>query len=271
MKILIVGIARSGTSALYFKLKEALPEATWCLYEPPRFDPSDPGGSPDVLAKIVIGPPGEFDYTSFREFDKKIMIVRDPRDNIVSRILYRPCATEAFRKDKAKIAVFINALLCKESDPHSISVVALIELFRLLNGSDGPLRPTLCHDLALDFHRANDEFVVCKYEDFIAGRYGTIEDYLDIAMPSGEAAVTAQYEHVVRAKMANDWKNWFTAEDVAYFRPRLAAFMRAYAYPDNWALAAEPHISPAHGSEFVRRSITIRNRLHKDLARPQAA
>src|SRR5258708_35181889 len=101
MKTLIVGIARSGTSALYFKLKQALPETTCCLYEPPCFDPSDPGGSPNVLAKIVIGPPGEFDYTSFREFDKKIMIVRDPRDNVVSGVLYGPCATEVFRRDKA--------------------------------------------------------------------------------------------------------------------------------------------------------------------------
>ena len=66
MKTLIVGIARSGTSALYFKLKQALPESTWCLYEPARFDPTDPGSSANVLAKIVIGRPGAFDYTSFR-------------------------------------------------------------------------------------------------------------------------------------------------------------------------------------------------------------
>ena len=55
------------------------------------FHPSDPAGSANVLAKIVIGPPGEFDYTSFRQFDKKIMMVCDPRDNIVSRILYALC------------------------------------------------------------------------------------------------------------------------------------------------------------------------------------
>jgi hypothetical protein len=260
MKTLIVGIARSGTTALYFKLKQALPGSTWCLYEPAHFDPSDPGGSPNVLAKILIGAPDKSHYATFRQFDKKVMMVRDPRDNIVSRILYRPCGTEAFRRDKAKIAVFIDALLCKESDPHSISVVALIDLFRRLNCSDGPVRSTATHDLALDFHRANNDFLVYTYEDFIAGRYATIEDYLDIALPGGEADVTAQYEHVVRTKMANDWKNWFTAEDVEYFRPRLAAFMHAYGYPDDWALAAEPHISPAHGSEFVRRSIAIRNR-----------
>jgi hypothetical protein len=32
-----------------------------------------------------------------------------------------------------------------------------------------------------------------------------------------------------------------------------------YGYAHDWAPAAEPHISPAHGSEFVRRGIAIRN------------
>ena len=35
-------------------------------------------------------------------------------------------------------------------------------------------------------------------------------------------------------------------------------FMAAYGYGDDWTLAAEPHISPAHGSEFVRRSVELR-------------
>jgi hypothetical protein len=114
--------------------------------------------------------------------------------------------------------------------------------------------------MALDFHRANDDFVVYTYEDFIAGRCAAIENDLDITLASGEADVTSQYGHVVRTKTAKDWRNWFTADDVAYFRPRLAAFVRAYGYADDWALAAEPHISPAYDSEFVRRSIAIRNR-----------
>jgi hypothetical protein len=260
MKILIVGLSRSGTTAFYFKLKEALPESTWCLYEPKHFDPSDPGGSSNVLAKILIGPPGEFDYMSFREFDKKIMMVRDPRDSIVSRVLYHPCAMEAFRQDRAKIAAFLDLLVHKECDPHSISVVELIELFERLIGRNAAARSTVLYDMALDFHRANDGFVVYTYEDFIIGRYAAIGNYLGVTLPSGEADVTAQYEHVVRAKTANDWRNWFTAADVAYFRPRLAAFMRAYGYADDWALAAEPYISPAHGSEFIRRSIALRNR-----------
>lgn len=271
MKILIVGLARTGTSALYFKVKRALPQATWCLYEPPRFDPSDPGGAPDVLAKIVIGPPDQFDYMSFRNFDKKIMLVRDPRDSIVSRILYRPCGSKAFRQNEAMVIAFVDALCRKEVDPRSVSLLNLVDLFRNLTGEDWLPRFTALYALALDFHHHNSDFAVYKYEDFIAGRYEAIEDYLGIALPEGEADVTSQYEHVVRTKAAHDWKNWFTAEDVAFFRPYLASYMRAYSYLDDWTLAAEPRIRPEHSSEYVRRSVELRRQQSRDLLIPQAS
>ena len=264
MKILIVGLARSGTSALYFKIKEALPKNTWCLYEPQRFDPSDPGGAPEVLAKILIAPPNIFDYPSFRDFDKRIMIVRDPRDSLVSRILYRPCGSQAFRGNEAKVAAFTEALRRKEADPRSISLLALIDLFGRLIGEDWLPRVTMLTGLALEFHRNNGGFFVYKYEDLVARSYAAIEDYLGIVLPLGEADVAPQYQHVVRTKAAHDWQNWFTAEDVAFFRPHLASYMRAYGYPDDWTLADEPRIRPEHGSEFVQRSVALRRQLDRE-------
>ncbi len=258
MKILIVGLARSGTTALYFKIKAALPERTWCLYEPPRFDPSDPGGAPDVLAKILIAPPNTYDYESFRGFEKKIMIVRDPRDGIVSRILYRPCGSRAFRQDEAKVAAVIDALRQKEADPRSISLLALTDLYRRLTGEVWLARSPELIAHAIEFHRNNSDLIAYKYEDLIAGDYAAIEDHLGVVLPAGEADITAQYEHVVRTKAAHDWKNWFTAEDVAFFRPRLLPYMRAYDYPDDWTLAAEPRIRPEHSSEYIRRSVALR-------------
>ena len=56
-----------------------------------------------------------------------------------------------------------------------MSVVALIDLIHRLTGCYRLDGWTLIYDLALDFHRANDGFVVCKYEDFVAGRYAVLE------------------------------------------------------------------------------------------------
>jgi len=270
MRTLITGIARSGTSALYFKLKQALPETTWCLFEPPQFDSSELYRHPDVLAKIVIGPPADFDYAPFRGFDRKIMIVRDPRDNLISRLLYHPCGTAMFREDAIKVATFANALRLKEADPRGVSVSALIELIHVLTGRYRLDRSAALYDLALDFHRADDDFVVCKYEDFVAGRYAVLEDYLDVRLPAGEADVTEQYRHVERTKASDSWRHWLTADDVDFFRPRLAPFMAAYGYADDWILAAEPRISSAHGSDFVRRSVAQRNAQAKEASGTRA-
>ena len=263
MKTLIKGIARSGTSALYFKLREVLPPATWCLFEPHGLAQSELDGSPEVLAKIVVGSP-DVDVTRLHGFDKKILIVRDPRDNLVSRLLYHPCGMATIRGDTAKVATFIDALRRKEADPHSLSMQALFDLvFRL----SGLYRPDLAVELypyALDFHRNNAGFFVYTYEDFIVGRYAAIENYLGIRLPAGEAEVSAQYEHVVRTKAAENWRHWFTADDVNYFRPRLEPYMAAYGYADNWTLAAEPRIDAAYSSDFVRRSVAMRNQQDRE-------
>jgi hypothetical protein len=39
MKIVIFGLAKSGTTALFYKIKNSLPPDTVCLFEPRSFDP----------------------------------------------------------------------------------------------------------------------------------------------------------------------------------------------------------------------------------------
>jgi hypothetical protein len=275
MKILIVGLPRSGTSALYFKIKEALPENAWCLYEPPRFDPSDRRAAADVLAKILISQSADFDYASFANFDKRILIVRDPRDHLVSRLLYRACSDPKFRQDDANVARFIDTIRDKEANPRSISILGLLDRYNSLNGEvrASPRTGSKAvprswaigsYSMALDFHRRHEGLLTYKYEDLVAGNLLAIERYLGIGLPGGEAAVTAEYDHVVRTKGANDWVNWFTEEDVAFFRPHFAAYMRTYGYPDDWTLAAEPRIRPEHGSQFVRRSVALRRQRNRE-------
>lgn len=221
MRYLIVGGARSGTTALYFKMKQALPEMTWCLYEPAQFDPSGQGDVTHVLAKILIGRRQRSNYESFKGFDKKILIIRDPRDNMLSRLLYLPCGRESFRNDQSKLAIFVDALRRKEIEPRAISFLSLCDLFSRLDGRDLLPRMIEHYKLALDFHYRYDHFMSYKYEDLIAERYAQIEQYLDLPLPRGEALLTKEYDHIARSKRVGDWTNWFTDEDVAFLRPHL--------------------------------------------------
>ena len=128
MKVLIVGLPKSGTTALYTKVKDVLPQETLSLYEPRRFDAAA-AQHKDVLAKILIGQVGDFDYRSFRDFERRILIVRDPRDHLVSRLLYRACADPLFRADDAMVSGFVETLRQKERDPRSLSLLQVLDSY----------------------------------------------------------------------------------------------------------------------------------------------
>ena len=99
MKIVIYWLAKSGTMALFYKLKNSLPPDLICLFEPRSFAPSvlkqrgfrallGRRREPDVLAKVLpFRPAAPADVDSFSAFDKQILLVRDPRDRLISRLL----------------------------------------------------------------------------------------------------------------------------------------------------------------------------------------
>lgn len=267
MKILILGLPKSGTTALFFKLKPILPATGWCLFEPRRFEPPS-WPELDVLAKILIGDPDDFDYPSFDAFQKRILIVRDPRDHLVSRLLYRACADPDFRRDDTKVKAFAEAIREKETTPRSVSILDLIDRYNWLR-DEGRVLPTTgiprswaigCYPRALAFHHNDERLYLYTYEEFVTGNYRGIEQYLGCALPQGDALVPEQYDHVRRTKRSGDWRHWFTEEDVNFFRPHLLPYMRAYGYADEWKLAEQPHIAPEHASGFVLRSVGHRRR-----------
>ncbi len=88
MKLVIAGLGKSSTTALFYKLLEIFENPPLTLFEPGEYL-AEPGNR-HVLAKVLIDPPGKVNFTSFAGFDRKIHIVRDPRDNLISRLLYRP-------------------------------------------------------------------------------------------------------------------------------------------------------------------------------------
>ena len=125
MKVVIAGLGKSGTTALFFTLKRAMPPDTHHLFEPSRFD-AQTGMTSNVLAKILIRDSTE--YASFDDFEKKILIIRDPRDIIVSRVLYDIYNAPDACRDAAKIDAFVRLLRRKEAEPRNVSLLEIIDL-----------------------------------------------------------------------------------------------------------------------------------------------
>ena len=63
------------------------------------------------------------------------------------------------------------------------------------------------------------------------------------------------FSDVPRTKKSGDWKNWFLQEDIDFFRPLFAEYMKRYGYPEDWAISDEPLIYPENGSRFVKSAL----------------
>ncbi|MDQ2856334.1 MAG: hypothetical protein M3R68_08395 [Acidobacteriota bacterium] len=274
MKIVIFGLARSGTTALFYKIKNSLGSDTVCLFEPRSFDaravtrkrlglPLEPRPEPDVLAKVLpFRPDNPVDVDSFSHFDSQVLIVRDPRDRLISRLLYGVFHSDLCRYDE-KVRSFLEVLEQKEADPKSVTLKTLLTTFARLNGEsfslDGWARSYWKHSIRkpLDFAARRSSLFLIKYEDLVDGRVGGLEGYLRLSL-KGQALVDPEFDRVARTKGYGGWRNWFTPADVDYLRPLLQTFLDRY-YPEaDWDLSLKPSIPSEHGSRYVERLVNER-------------
>ncbi len=260
MKTVIAGLGKTGTTALFFKLKQALPADTWCLFEPRSFQ-APAGHAAHVLAKVLIGLNRSVDIASFQSFDKKLVMTRDARDTLVSRVLYDIYNEPTLCADAAKVASFVRLLRRKEADPLSTSLGDIIDLFDRM--SRRPLMPRATQDagVALEFQRDHAEFLPYRYEDLIGADFKAIESYLGLSVGPDVASVPAEYARVARTKSSGSWRHWLTPADVDFFRPYFTRYLAYNAYADDWTLADQPRILPEHGSNYVLRLVDERRRL----------
>jgi hypothetical protein len=177
---------------------------------------------------------------------------------MVSRLLFRPLIRRAVRDaEAANLQRFLDALREKEADPASWSLRALHELadeLGLGSSSFGPFVTTLDDTVHADQQGA---YFTSRYEDFVDGKLGDLSAYLGRDVVNREAGEDSWLSHIIRSKGWGDWRHWFTADDLEFFRPRFERYMDHFGYTD-WSLAIDPVIDPAKSSEFISRKLEER-------------
>ena len=105
-------------------------------------------------------------------FSKVVGLVRDPRDNIVSRLLFR-LVSRNFIEDVSIYKQVLPLLEQKINQPTSVSVV---ELFKVLENSglmekmiDQRFQENL--DLFMAWHDRNKDALIYKYENFVMRKF----------------------------------------------------------------------------------------------------
>lgn len=254
MKILIYGLPKTGTTGLYFLIKNSQNNEGCFLFEPDYNTLSNALMNHDsLLVKTLVGQRCE---ALFDKFDKKILIIRDPRDWVISSFLYSTALHKIY-DNNLFISVMLNLLSKKQKDTLFISFQNLVkyEVKGQLPWKDNIYLSDILFNNLINYHKQQQNtFFIFKYEDFIQRNLSQLEQYLGIKL-IGSSDVSNDFKRVERTKNYGDWKKWFTPDDVEYFKPIFKEYMDYFGYTD-WELPVEQIISPSHGSTYVLRLVS---------------
>lgn len=243
MRILIVGLPKSGTTILTYRIAGALDDVA-IEFEPLEGpDPALARAGSHLVTKKLVGDQTD-GLDAFAPYDRRIWISRDPRDFLVSQSLYRwHREAPPTPGDRAWFEHNMARLRAKEADPGSVPFLDL---------EPADYRSTFDHVAALWRREGNRSWLLYRYEDMVAGHYRELNRYLGFEIDPS-ATVAEGLERVVRRKGSGDWRHWFTPEDVAHYGDgRLRPYMETFGYDhDDWELDPDAELDPEHGSIYM--------------------
>lgn len=253
MNVLVCGCGKSGTTALFYAIARELEGTARVTFEPRRPDEILFSEDSHNLCKIVFGRADLADFADvLPRFDKRLFIVRDIRDVVVSRLLYR-VRDQSFIHDPSRMELLMEKLARKEADPDAVGILELFALIGELEGVQDYLGETLANILLpiREWSHAGSGFHQVRYEHFICGEAEALNGYLGFAVDS-DVEVPRWVRRVTRTKSTGDWRNWFTPGDIRILRPRLEPYLSFFGYDLGWNLPADRRIKPEHSSRYVR-------------------
>ena len=260
MKVLILGLGKSGTTAMVYKVAGGLPHCK-------AFSGGKPGkyigDYPNAVYKHTYEARKGKDFDLYRahlqkeHYDRKIWMARDPRDAAVSRMLYRWHKGTAGRKKQFE--AHLELVLRKEKAPASIP---FYEICRYTGHGAWPISKEAVFEEERQRYQEMTEFVgdlgddwlLFTYEAMVARKFDALNRYLGFEVAAGaEVPSGTGKDKVVRKKAAGDWRHWFTAADAERFQPAYTPYMGLVGYDcEDWTPAANPVIEPQFSSVYMR-------------------
>jgi hypothetical protein len=261
MKIMILGVGKSGTTAILYKVAGGLPNCH-------AFSGGHPGkhigNYENAVYKHTYEERKGKTFDRYREhfqkekYDRKVWIARDPRDSVVSRMLYR--WHKGYRGRKKQYLAHLDLVLKKEKDPGS---VPFHKICRYTSHNSWPITTEeVINEERIRCERMHDfvkslggEWFLFKYEDMVNGNFEALNTYLGFPVQAdAEVPKSTGKAKVVRKKSIGDWRHWFTEEDVELFKPAFLPYMQLIGYDcDDWGLSPVQVIEPEYSSEYIMR------------------
>ncbi len=266
MNVLVFGQGKSGTTVIAKTIQHSLLDAKF-LMEPKSEGEIVPRPGHPLVVKILAGQwkenlPGLtriLRNESGVRFDRIVKILRDPRDQAISSFLYNFYhLAEDGRASAEQMQELLALVRAKELNPGAISFTQLCaELNRILRWK-GYSSVWLMTESGLVAHRAFWELLCSlgnsgyflRYEDFMRGALAGLEAYLGFSLTSRREV--GEFGRTKRSASWGNWREFFTAEDVAVLRPLLGDLLAEMGYAD-WELRPVGKLNSAHFSEYLLR------------------
>jgi len=249
MRVLIVGEGKSGTTALLRSVSSALgtPDE---LFEPIQMTKTELAATSLVVKKLLLNwKSNENDLLD--HFDKRIFIVRDPRDRLVSHLLY-DSYNKANILDADQREKWLTLVGRKTKNPSGIPLVHLINAWWRLTRSDLMSHYVRSLDRSTGFtRRIGEHFHVLTYEDYVDANFADVNNYLGFDVTPG--VVREAERRVSRSSTHGEWRDWFTDIDVEVFRPMTHTWQKLNGYDHrDWELSEPPSLDPKTTVEYVQ-------------------
>ena len=269
MRVLVVGKAKTGTTALVSLIRQSL-QPCELVMEPKsvlgfgaRSRTRTGNEAIKILWEHFAGRWRHLDAIVHAEFafpiDKVVFISRDFRDEMVSKLLYHAKVARDMRLTPEPRAEstqrWVQALQAKERDPAGVSLYSLARTFESLYGID--LWSRL---IDVEGKRAFEDYIhrgvqrdrhVVTYADLVADRTEGLADYLGVPLAAPTAEVDlGKFGYTRRSGRAGNWRSFFTTQDVQLLRPLLEQALPWPEYQD-WDLDPRPQLDPERISRYV--------------------
>ena len=235
MRVLIIGEGKSGTTALLRSVAEAMgdPEE---LFEPRLMTAEDLDRDPLVVKKLLLNWRGAKEGPLTKMFDKRVYIVRDPRDRLISHMLY-----DAYNRGELlsteQREKWLALLGRKAKTPKRVPIFKMMNAWWRISRGDLMSNYVRALDRSSAFNkRFGGRFHTITYEQYVDGDFAALNDYLGLELSAG--VVKGSENRVARSGSYDEWRRWFTPSDVAMFRPMTHRWMIRHGYDHrDWKLS----------------------------------
>ncbi len=261
MNILILGKAKTGTTIISKTIQQSLPNTAY------HFEPKEPSffickkwnSNKNHLAKFIYDEwqarpllRESLVHNELIEFKKLIYTMRDPRDEIISRLMYFILYwASRNRGEERKIEAWLRILREKEANPRSISLIEIIEKKNRLFGGNLLAEFTELTKTYLKFvsGQPSHGFLV-KYEDFVNKENKSLEGYLGFKLNT-EVSL-GNLESKKRSASYGNWKSFILDSDIAPLNDCLGDTMERHGYLD-WDIETPTKLDSAIYSGYVEK------------------